>query len=215
MAESDVRVRASHGSGLPFFRCSYLRHDSEEKYMAESDVRVRASYGSGLPYFPLFLPLSYSWRNHVTYLFPVISTKSPVISGLFVEREKKGRGVKGSSPPVLLLFFVIVIHIWMGHVTGTIESCDRYNWVMSHTYEWVVSHIWLSHVTHMIESWHTCDWVRWHMIESCHTHLNDSCLFVPEPSWTISGENEREREEGEKRGVGGGGQGVMCSVYVC
>jgi len=134
MVESDVRVRASHGSGLPFFRCSYLWHDSEEEYMAESDVRIRASYGSGLPFFPLFLPLSCSWRNHVTHLFPVISTKSPIISGLFVEREKKGRGVKGSSPPVLLLF-VIVIHIWMSHVTGMIESCDRYNWVTSHTYE--------------------------------------------------------------------------------
>jgi len=87
-------------------------------------------------------------------------------------------------------------HIWMSHVTHTIELCHTYEWVMSHlcvcrvlrrvriwmrmqmrmchTHEWVMPHIWMSHVTHMNKSCRTHEWVMSHTWMSHVTHMNES-----------------------------------------
>ena len=55
-----------------------------------------------------------------------------------------------------------VASTWMRHVTRMNESCQ--------TYEWVMSHVWMSHVTRMNESCHTYEWVITRMNESCQTY---------------------------------------------
>jgi len=94
----------------------------------------------------------------------------------------------------------VVSHVWMSHVTHTIESCHTYEravslmkWVMwrvyssnvthmhesRYTYEWGMSHMWMSRVNHTIESCHTCEWVTrpicewvtWHLWTSHVIHI--------------------------------------------
>ena len=89
-------------------------------------------------------------------------------------------------------------HIWMSHVPHINESCDTYEWVMSHIivshvthmnescHIWmchvthmnaigVMSHIFMSHVTHMSESCDTYEWVPWHIWISHDTYISESC----------------------------------------
>jgi len=80
----------------------------------------------------------------------------------------------------------------MSHVTHTNESCNTYEWVMSHirmshvtrmneschTYEWVMSHVWMSHVTHTNESCHTYEWVMSYTWVSHDTHMSESCHIM-------------------------------------
>jgi len=63
------------------------------------------------------------------------------------------------------------------------ESCN--------TYEWVISHIWMGHVTHMNESCHTYAWVRtrlsWlmHLCDMTHSYAcRDSFMTFVRDSFT-------------------------------
>jgi len=76
--------------------------------------------------------------------------------------------------------------MWMSHVKQMKDSCQTYEWVMSHTYssidgrctqrshvaymneschtyKWALSHMWMSHDTRTNESWHSYEWVMSHV----------------------------------------------------
>ena len=94
---------------------------------------------------------------------------------------------------------VLLSHMWMRHVTHMNESCDTYEWVMSHIWKhyhmngscdrrerrvvrWglregvsVQAVSWMIHVTRINESCHTYQWIMSHTSMSHVTHMNESC----------------------------------------
>jgi len=73
----------------------------------------------------------------------------------------------------------VMSRIWMSHVTCELWAILRFEWVMSHTHEWVNLHICMSPVTHVnahVNEWcDTCNFHFTHIWMSHVTHVNESC----------------------------------------
>ena len=116
--------------------------------------------------------MSHIWMSHVTHRFRLVmldewvTNRSHSMTQPSTWSESCHTWMRHVTHECVTLHMNAACHTWMRHVTRMNESCD--------TYEWVMSHVRMSHVTRMNESCHTYEWVMWHIWMSHVTHVNES-----------------------------------------
>ena len=116
--------------------------------------------------------MSHIWVSHVTHMYICMIAQDAweglrVMSHIWVRNVTHMMSHVTHMSESCQIYEWVMSHIWVSHVTHLSESC--------HTYEWVMAHIWVSYVTHMSESWQTYEWVMSHIWMSHVTHMNESC----------------------------------------